>query len=121
MCSECAAGQTVRTDGRYLAQVAPDGQSEALPDLTTLKRAPFPLPRNFPCQYRPPMYREDCSEPRTSELINDGADAGFVGRLTDQPTEIRRMKLPIGARCGADMIVKLLRLRVSRVLRHRSC
>ena len=73
------------------------------------------------CQYRPPMYREDCSEPRTSELINDGADAGFVGRLTDQPTEIRRMKLPIGARCGADMIVKLLRLRVSRVLRHRSC
>lgn len=110
MSLECAVGQTARTDGRHLAQVDPDRQSEALPDLTTLKRPPFPLPRNFPGQYRPPMHSEDRSKLRTAELMDDGADAGFVGSLTDQPTEIRRMKLSIRARSGPDLLVKLLHL-----------
>ena len=52
--------------------------------------------------------------------MDDGADTGFIGSLTDQPTEIRCVKLPVGAWCRPDLIVKLLRLRVSRMLRHRS-
>ena len=67
------------------------------------------------------MHREDCSEISTSELMDDGADTRFVGSLTDQPTEIRCVKLPVGAWCRPDLIVKLLRLRVSRMLRHRRC
>lgn len=53
--------------------------------------------------------------------MDDGAYTGFIGSLTDQPTEIRCVKLPVGAWCRPDLIVKLSRLRVSRLLRHRSC
>ena len=65
------------------------------------------------------MHREDCSEPWTSELSDDIQDTGIVGGLTDQPAQIRCMKLPVGARCGPDLIMKLLRFRVSLMLRHR--
>ena len=67
------------------------------------------------------MHREDCSELRTSELMDDGADTSIIVSLTDQPAQIRCMELPVGAWCRPDLIVKLLRLRVSRMLRHQRC
>jgi len=65
--------------------------------------------------------REDCSELRTSELSDDIDDPSIIGSLTDQPAQIRCMELPVGAWCRPDLIVKLLRLRVSRMLRHHCC
>ena len=56
------------------------------------------------------MHCEDCSKLRTSELMDDGADTGFIGSLTDQPAEIRRMKFPVATRCGPDLVMKLLHL-----------
>lgn len=53
--------------------------------------------------------------------MDDGADTGFIRSLTDQPAQIRCMELPVGAWCRPDLIVKLFRLRVSRMLRHQRC
>ena len=89
-----------------------------------IARSPAPMPsssRNLTCQYRPPMHREDCCELGTSKLSDDIKDTSIIGSLTDQPAKIRCMKLPIGARCGPDLIVKLLRFGVSRLLQYRIC
>ena len=67
------------------------------------------------------MDRQDCSELGTSELSDDIDDPSIIVSLTDQPAQIRCMELPVGAWCRSDLIVKLLRLRVSRMLRHRRC
>ena len=64
------------------------------------------------------MDREDRREPWTSELLDDVDDTRFIGSLADQPAEIRCMKLPVGARCGPDLVMKHLRILVSRALRY---
>ena len=73
---------------------------------------------DLPRQYRSAMDREDRREPWTSELLDDVDDTRFIGSLADQPAEIRCMKLPVGARCGPDLVMKHLRILVSRAQRY---
>ena len=56
------------------------------------------------------MHCEGCSEPRASKLPDRIDDSSLIGSLPNQPAEIRRMKLPVGARRGADLVMKLLHL-----------
>lgn len=54
------------------------------------------------------MNRQDRCELGTSELSDDIKNPSIVGSLTDQPAQIRCVKLPVGARCRPDMIMELL-------------
>lgn len=68
------------------------------------------LPGNLSFNYGTSVDREDCSKPWTAELSDDVQDTSIVGGLTNQPTKIRCMKLPVGTRRGADLVMKLLHL-----------
>lgn len=92
-------------------RASPDGQgcgsgSNKYLERSMLRRTE--LFGDFPCSYGPTVDSEDCSEPWTAELSDDIQDTSIVGGLTDQPAQIRCMKLPVGAWCRADLIMKLL-------------
>jgi len=49
-------------------------------------------------------------EPRTTQLPDDVYDACVVSSLPDEATKVRGMKLPVGAWCRPDLVMKLLHL-----------
>ena len=79
------------------------------------------LSGNLPCNYGTSMDREDCGKPWTAELSDDIQDTSIVGGLTNQPAQIRCMKLPVGAWCGADLIMELLHCGIFFLRRFRPC
>ena len=58
------------------------------------------------------MHSEDCRKSGTPELSDDIKDPSIVGSLTNQPAQIRCMKLPVGTWRGADLVMKLLHLAI---------
>lgn len=63
------------------------------------------------------MNGEYRSESWTAELSDDIDDPRVIGRLPDEPTQVRRVKLPVAAGCGLDLSVQLPLPWVSRLLR----
>jgi hypothetical protein len=67
------------------------------------------------------MHRKDCCELGIFELSDDIEDSSIVGSFTDQPTKIRRVKLPIPARRCIDWAVQFVFSRIKHALRFDAC
>jgi hypothetical protein len=103
---------------RYHAEIMRNRSSEIVKKM----RQPGPMEKDP--DYLPPGPRSEARETAVldqwaSELSDDVEDKSIVGNLSDQPAQIRCMKPPVGARCGPDLVMKLLLLWVNRAQRYR--
>jgi hypothetical protein len=65
------------------------------------------------------VYHQGGSEPWATELPDDVEDASLVGRLPDEATKIRRVKLAVGTRGSLDLTMELALFWFKRTLRCR--